>query len=207
MKSFIHPYIYIYTKLHIKNQSTESQLSPKWHSKGTQGSHQDRGDCRVSQEVSNLANSHCQENQRDGSTVTELSPGKGRRPDRGEAPLGNGDLFATAGEKPNVAASACSRVLVAESRPHSITGQVGRGTRPSLAWDFAREQVVTDGGGTPSRDEPRGASPVPSGPGPASGVGLTATPSGTPLPAPNRPAQHQDSSHVGSVPERRRPAT
>lgn len=44
---------------------TESQFSPKRHSKGTQWSHQDCGDCSVSQEVSNLANSHCQENHKD----------------------------------------------------------------------------------------------------------------------------------------------
>lgn len=59
MKSFL------ISKLHIKNQNTEPQLSPKRHSKGTQGSHQDRGDRCVSQEVSNLAKSHCQENHKD----------------------------------------------------------------------------------------------------------------------------------------------
>lgn len=75
MKSFLIP------KLHIKNQNThtqknqntESQFSPKWHSKGTQRSHQDRGDRCVSQEVSNLANSHCQENHKDVTAITKLS--------------------------------------------------------------------------------------------------------------------------------------
>lgn len=64
MKSFLK------SKLHIKNQNTESQFSPKWHSKGTQWSHQDCGDRCVSQEVSNLANSHCQENHRISLAIT-----------------------------------------------------------------------------------------------------------------------------------------
>lgn len=57
MKSFF----LIYLNFALKTK-TESQLSPKWHSEGAQWSHQDCGDRRVSQEVPNLANSHCQEN-------------------------------------------------------------------------------------------------------------------------------------------------
>ena len=56
-----------------KRQNIESQFSPKWHSKGTKRSHQDCGDRCVSQEVSNLANSHCQENHKDIIAITKLT--------------------------------------------------------------------------------------------------------------------------------------
>lgn len=67
MKTFLIP------KLHIKNQNIESQFSPKMALQGHQEESPDCGDRCVSQEVSNLANSHCQENHKATIAITKLT--------------------------------------------------------------------------------------------------------------------------------------
>lgn len=96
MKSFLIP------KLHIKKQNTESQLSPKWHSKGTKRSHQDCGDRRVSQEVSNLANSHCQENHKGITAITKISLSIHHRVEFCKTVLWKGYFFHITGEEGNM---------------------------------------------------------------------------------------------------------
>lgn len=76
---------------------------------------------------------------------------------------------------------------------------VGDASRPRVGLR-RRAGGACRGSSTPSGDESCGASPVPSGPGPYSGVGLAATPTGTRRPAPNRTARAVGSPRGGGRP-------